>query len=69
MTWECHVEESATSKYNMILGRYILTALASNLKNPQQLIEAGDGPLKGMKETMIDLGRYKFKGLNTGKNT
>ena len=31
MTWNFHVDESANIRYDMILGRYLLTALGLNI--------------------------------------
>ena len=42
----------------MILGRYILTALGSNLKLSDHVIEADDGNFKGSMSPMVDPGTY-----------
>ena len=55
VTWECHVDESGKSRYYMILGRYILTALGLNIKLSDHVIEADDGPLKGSTTPMVKL--------------
>ena len=34
VTWNCHVDEPSNGRYEMILGRYLLTAL---LLNPNDL--------------------------------
>ena len=47
--------ESDKGIYDMILGRYILTALVLNLKKYEQVILAGDIPLKGFTSPIIDL--------------
>ena len=39
VTWNCHVDESAKGKYNMILGRYLLTELLLNIKLSEHVIE------------------------------
>ena len=67
MTWKCHVDESAKGRYDMILGRDILTELVSNLKFSGQVIEADDRPFKGSTTPMVYFGKYVFKYLNTGK--
>ena len=69
MTWECHVDDSAKGRYNMILDRYILAKLVLNIKLFKHSIEAGYGPLKGSTSPMIDLSVYEFKYLNTGNIT
>ena len=60
MTWKCHVDESAKGKYDMILGRYLLTELGLNLKFSDHIIEAGCGPFKGYTTSMVYLGMYEF---------
>ena len=32
VTWNCHVDDSSKSTYDVILGRVILTELGTNLK-------------------------------------
>ena len=39
MTWNCHVDESAKVRYDMILGICVLTALGLNLKFSDHVIE------------------------------
>ena len=51
----------------MILGWYLLTELVLNLKLSEHIIKTDDGTFKGSKTTMVDLGSYIFKDLNTGK--
>ena len=54
-------------RYNIFLGRYLLTVLGKNLSIFKDAIEAVGGPLKGFTVLMIDFNMYEFKGLNTGK--
>ena len=61
VTWNCHVEDSAKVRYDMILGRYLLTSLLLNLKLSDHVIETYSGPLKGSTSPMVDLGTYEFK--------
>ena len=63
------VDDSAKGRFNMILGRYLSTALGLNLKLPKHIIESGDIPLKLPTAPIVDLGAYKFKDLNTDKIT
>ena len=58
------MDDSAKVRYEMILGRYVLTALGLNLKISYHVIEEDDGPLKGLTALIADLGRYEFKYLN-----
>ena len=41
------MDDSNKGRYDMILGRAILTALGINLKFYERVIEPDDGPLKG----------------------
>ena len=59
LTWTCHVYESTKGRYDMILGRDILTELSDHL------IESDGGHFEGSTTPMVDLGTYKFK-TNTG---
>ena len=45
--WNCHVDDSTKARYDMILGRYILTAFWLNLECSDHIIEAYDGNFKG----------------------
>ena len=67
--WKNHVNYLAKVRYNMILGKYLLTKLGSNLKFAEHVIKADDGPLKGYTTPMVDLGTYIFKFSNTEKIT
>ena len=63
--WNCHVDESAKNRYEMIIGRYILKLLGVNLKLSEHVIEAYYRPLKGPMTPMVDMGTYAYKILNT----
>ena len=67
--WKCHVDDSAKSRHNMILGQDISTELGLNLKSFEDIIEADDRLLKGSTTPMVNLGTYIFKYLNTGNIT
>ena len=69
VTWKCHVDYSAKGRYDMILGRYLSKELGLNLKFSDNVIEYYDGPFKGSKAPVVDLGTYEFKYLNTRKIT
>ena len=56
--WKYHVDDSTKGRYDMILGRYIFTALVLNLKLSDNVIESDDGTLKGSTATMADMGTY-----------
>ena len=69
ITWECHMDDSAKGRYDMILGQDILTELVLNLKFSEHVIKADDGTFKGSTAPMVHLGMYIFKDLNTEKIT
>ena len=61
VTWNCHVNDSDQGRYDIILGRDIFTALGSNLKFCDHVIEAYGGPFKGYMTPMVDLCMYNLK--------
>ena len=69
MTWKCHVDNSTKGRYDMMLGKYVLTELGLNIKLSDNVIEADDGTFKGITIIIFDLGTYDFKKLNTEKIT
>ena len=60
VTWKCHGYDSAKGGYNIILGRDILTGLVLNLKRSEHVIKNDNGPFKGSKTPMVDLGIYIY---------
>ena len=66
MMCKCHVDDSTKGRYDMILGRYLLTQLVLNLKFSNHVTESDDGPFMRATTPMVDLGAYVFKDLNTG---
>ena len=69
MTWNSHVDESAKSRYDMILGIDLLTESLLNIKLSDRIIVSDYGPLKGSTETVVDQVTYEFKGLKTWELT
>ena len=65
VTWNCHLDESAKGRHDMILGRDILTELGLNLKFSEHVIEGYDVPFNGSTTPMVDMGMHIFKDLNT----
>ena len=63
MTGECHVDDPAKDRYNIILGRDIFTSFGLHLQFSQHAIKGGDRPSKGSTAPMIDLVTYEFKDL------
>ena len=61
LTWNFHLDESAKSRYDMILGRYLLTDLILNLNFSDIFIKADGETLRGSSNPMVYLGMYVFK--------
>ena len=68
MAWKFHVDDSNNSRYDIILGRDLLTALVLNLISCDQIIGAYDEPFKGSMGSIDNLGTYEFKYLETRVN-
>ena len=47
VTWKFHVARSTNSRYDMILGRDLFTALGLDLKFSENIILGGDETFKG----------------------
>ena len=56
VTWNCHMDDSAKGRCDMILGRYLLTELVLNPKFSEYTIKVYDGTLKGSLSPMVYLG-------------
>ena len=54
ITWNCHVYDSAKGRYDIILGRDLLTEL---------------GPFNSSTTPMVDFGTYIFQYFNTSNIT
>ena len=65
----CHVDDSAKSRYDIILGRDLLTELGLNIKISYHVIESDDVPFKEYTPPMVDIGTYEFKDIEAGKIT
>ena len=63
VTWKCHVDKSTYSRYNVILGRDLLTALGLDLKFSERLIIVGEGPYEGFSSPMVDVRNDEFKSI------
>ena len=64
VTWKCHVNESTNGRYDMILGRDLLTALVMDLKFSDNVIIGGEGPNKECLSTMVDISNYDFQSIS-----
>ena len=58
MPWKCHVDNYTNIRYDMILGRYLLTALGLDIKFSKNIIICGDGPFKECPAPMLDVSTY-----------
>ena len=67
VTWKCHVDKSTNGRYDMILGRYLLTALGLNIKFYKNVIIGGEGPYEGCSESMVDISKYDFNIITDEK--
>ena len=56
--WNCHVDEYAKGRYDIILVRHILTYSGLNIKLYDKFIEEAGGYFKGSMAPMVDLGTY-----------
>ena len=63
--WNFYVDDSTKSRYDMVLGRNLLTDLGTNLKLSYHDIESDYGKFKVSTIIMVDMGMYDFKYLNT----
>ena len=61
MTRNYHMNAYNKIRYDMILGRDILSSLGTGLKNIDHAIEGGDGLSESCTALMVDLGTYEFK--------
>ena len=61
--WKCHLDESTTNRYDMILGRDLLTTLGLDLAFFENVIHGGQGPYKGCSSPMVDVNNYDFNIL------
>ena len=59
--WKCHVDDSANSRYNIILVRDLSTELVLNVKFSENFTKADDGTFKGSTTPIVDLGTYEPK--------
>ena len=60
VTWKCHVGNSANGRYDMILGRDLLTAMVLDIKFSENFIIGREGIYKGCSEPMVDVSNYYF---------
>ena len=60
VAWKFHVNESTKGRYNMIPGRYLLTALGLGLHFFNCIIVGGKVPYEGFLAPMVDVSNYYY---------
>ena len=63
VTWKFHIDESTNSRYYIILGRYLLTALVLDLKFSGNVIIGREGPYEGWLAHIIDVSKYDLTSI------
>ena len=63
VSWNCQVDNYTNSRYDMILGRYLLTAVGLDLKFPQNIVIGDEGPYNGCSRPMAEVRNHDFKNL------
>ena len=58
-----HIDFSTNSRYNVILGRELLTSLLLDIKFSRNVIICGEGPYEGFLSPMVDVRNYDFIAL------
>ena len=61
MTQQYHINDSSECKYNMILGRDLLTDLGLDIFFSKTSISVGDGTYEGWTTPMIEMTTYNYK--------
>ena len=62
-TWKFQVDESTNGRYDIILGRKLLTALGLNIKFSESVIIGGEGPYEGCSTDMVYVSNYYFESI------
>ena len=60
VTWKFHVDKYTNSRYDMILGRDLITALGLDLKFYGNVILGGEVPYKECSVPMVDVINYNY---------
>ena len=53
VTWKCHIDNSTNGRYDMILGRYLITALEVDLNFPISSNLAEKDHMKGVQHLRL----------------
>ena len=63
VTCECNVDESTNSRYDMILGRDLITALGLDFKFSDNIIIVNEGPYEGYSTPLVDVSNHNFTSI------
>ena len=63
LTWKFHMDYSTIGRYNIILGRYLLTDLGLDFNFSNRIIVGGEGPYEGFSAPMFDVSNYDHAPL------
>ena len=55
VTWECHIDEFDIDRYDMILGRDLITARGMVIKFSERVISGVDGTYEGCLAPIVDV--------------
>ena len=61
--WKCHVNDSTKRGYDIILGRYLLTAIGLDLNFSYCLIIGNEVPYEGCSAPMVYVINYNYTRL------
>ena len=67
MSWQCNTDNKKNCRYDIILGRGLLTVLVLDLNFSENIIISGERPYEGCLAPMADLSNYDFKSSTTKK--
>ena len=68
VTWECHVDNSTEFRYDMILGKELLTDLVLDLNISKHAITGGGRPHGICMAPVVDMSKFNYDSLNLKDN-
>ena len=60
VTWKCHVNESTNGRYDMVLGKDLLTTLVLDVKFSDNVKIGSEVTYEGCSAPMVDVTNYNF---------
>ena len=63
VTWKCHIDNSTNGRYDMILGRDLITTLGLDIIFSEGVIICRKIPYKGFLAPLVDVSNYDFKSI------